>query len=297
VRYISRVGYNPYAAADMLNALGVNDALTTKVSGRDAADSTPAWARTHPLSADRVVRAKAQAQAVGGAPDQPPQVNKPYLEAVRGLMYGDDPEQGFVMGRTFAHPKLRIAFEAPEGFALQNTPSAILVAGPSGKAQFSGGPLPAEGLEAYAAAVLKKVLGQSPAQLGQRQSTTTNGLDTIIAPARAQTSSGQILDVVVYAYRVNQSVYSFITLTAAGTAQPFASMIKSFRSLSDKDVAKLRPRQIELVTVGSRDNADAISRRMAFDDYKLERFLSLNGRDANQPLKAGEVVKIVSFAK
>ena len=42
-------------------------------------------------------------------PEQP----APYFAAVDGMLYGDDPAQGFVMGRSFAHPEMRIAFEAP----------------------------------------------------------------------------------------------------------------------------------------------------------------------------------------
>ncbi|MET0545110.1 MAG: M48 family metalloprotease [Caulobacterales bacterium] len=297
VRYISKVGYNPYAAADMLNALGTNDALTTKISGRGTADPTPAWARTHPLSADRVVRAKTKAQAAGAVPGQPPEIGKPYLDAIRGLMFGDDPEQGFIMGHTFAHPKLKIAFDAPEGYVMQNSPSAIIVAGAGGKAQFQGGKMPAEGLDAYTAAALKQIIGEAPAQIGQRQSTTTNGLETVIAPSLVQNSSGQLLNVVVYAYKVKESVYSFVTLSAASAAQPFTAMTRSFRALSDAEAAKLKARQIELVTVGPKDTAETISRRMAFDDFKLDRFLAINGRAADTPLKAGEVVKIVSYAK
>jgi hypothetical protein len=36
---------------------------------------------------------------------------------------------------------------------------------------------------------------------------------------------------------------------------------------------------------------------MAFDDYQLERFLVLNGRDGATPLRAGETVKIVTYAR
>ena len=114
IRYLAATGYNAYAAADMLRALGVNDELTTRTSGRDA-HATPAWARSHPLSADRVTRADARASAAGAARDNPPENTRTYLDAVRGMTYGDDPEQGFVNGRTFAHPGMRIAFEAPVG--------------------------------------------------------------------------------------------------------------------------------------------------------------------------------------
>ncbi|PZO49668.1 MAG: peptidase M48 Ste24p, partial [Alphaproteobacteria bacterium] len=67
VRYLRATGYNAYAAADMLQALGVNDALSARVNNRNAASATPAWARTHPLSAERVTRANAQAAAAACA--------------------------------------------------------------------------------------------------------------------------------------------------------------------------------------------------------------------------------------
>jgi|JI10StandDraft_1071094.scaffolds.fasta_scaffold110246_2 predicted Zn-dependent protease len=298
VRYLSGAGYNPYAAAEMLNELGLNDALEAKTSNRDANDTTPSWARTHPLSADRVVRAKGKAQAAGASPAQPPRMVRTYFDAINGLMVGDDPEQGFVSGQTFSHPKLKITFDAPAGFVLQNSPQAIAIAGKTGKAQFSGGKIPEAGLDGYAAQTLKAVLGQSPAQYGQRQSTTTNGLDTVIAPARAQNQSGQILDVVVYAYRVGDSAYSFITLSAAGNAQPFATMVRSFRLLSDKEAAALKGRQITIVTAGAKDTAESLSRRMAYSDFQYERFQALNGRDASSPpLKVGDLVKIVAYSK
>jgi predicted Zn-dependent protease len=49
---------------------------------------------------------------------------------VDGLLYGDDPAQGFVIGRRFAHPVMRIGFEAPEGFTLTNSPQRILIEAP-----------------------------------------------------------------------------------------------------------------------------------------------------------------------
>jgi predicted Zn-dependent protease len=297
VRYLGRAGYNPFAAADMLNALGVNDALQARVNNRDAASAIPAWARTHPLSADRVTRATAHAQASGAVRDRPPETTRPYFDAVRGLIYGDDPEQGFVNGRTFAHPTLKIAFEAPEGFTLTNTTSAVNIAGPNAKAQFSGGALPQQGLEAYAGAVLQKIVGQAPAQVGQAQRTTTNGLETVHLPARAQTQSGQIVDIAVTAYRVGTQAYHFVTLAPQGQSAPLAPMLRSMRMLTDAQAAALRARVIEVATIGPRDTAQSLAQRMAFADYQLDRFLAINGIEAGAPLAAGRQVKIVSYAR
>jgi predicted Zn-dependent protease len=298
VRYLTRANYNAFAAADMLNALGVNDALNARISGRNAASAIPTWARTHPLSADRVTRATAQATAAGATRANPPEATRPYLEAIRGLIYGDDPEQGFVVGRTFSHPILRIAFEAPQGFTLTNTSAAVLISGPNNlRAQFSGGVLPQGGVETHATNVMRQVLGQTPAQVGQIRRTTTNGLETAAIPARAQTQSGQVVDVSVVAYRVDQRVYHFVTVAAAGGGEAFTSMLSSMRTLSASEAAALRARLIDIVSVTSGDTAQTLARRMAFDDYQLDRFLALNGRDADQALRSGELVKIVSYVR
>jgi predicted Zn-dependent protease len=293
VRYLGATGYNPYAAADMLWALGVNDELTTRISNRQAS-AIPAWARTHPLSADRVARANANAQAAGATRDNPPENTRAYLEAVRGMIYGDDPEQGFVNGRSFAHPGMRIAFEAPEGATLTNTPAAVIVRGQNLQAQFSGGALSGT-LEAYAANVMRQVLGQAPSQVGQAQRSTTNGLETVTLPARAQNSQGQVLEVAVTAYRVGDRAYHFVALAPQGGMGAAAPMTRSFRQISAQEAAALRPRQISLVTVGARDTAQSLANRMAYDTYQLERFLALNGLSSAGELRAGQTVKLVTY--
>ena len=42
-----------------------------------------------------------------------------------GLVYGEDPSEGFVRGRRFLHPKLGFTFTAPDGFVLDNTAQAV----------------------------------------------------------------------------------------------------------------------------------------------------------------------------
>ncbi len=297
VRYLGVNGYNRYAAGDMLNALGVQDALQARISNRDAASAIPAWARTHPLSADRVARANANAQAAGAVRGQPPETVQPYMNAINGLIYGDDPEQGFVNGRTFAHPVMRIAFEAPEGFTLTNTTSAVLVQGQSGQAQFGGGgALGQNSLESYATSGLRQVLGNAPNQVGQTQRTTVNGLETVIAPARAQTQNGQILDVAVIAYRVGDRAFHFITMAPQNGGVALQPMWRSMRQLSASEAGALRARRLEIVTVRSGDSVQSLSRRMAFETYQEDRFRAINGLAAGESVRAGDRVKIVTYA-
>lgn len=296
VRYLSATGYNPFAAADMLHALGVNDELSARTSNREAS-AIPAWARTHPLSADRVTRATANANAAGASRDNPPENTRAYLAAVNGMIYGDDPEQGFVNGRTFSHPGMRIRFEAPQGASLTNTPQAVIVRGQNLQAQFSGGALQGD-LETYADTVLRQVIGQAPGvQIERPRRSTTNGLETVSILARAQTQQGQVLDVSVVAYRVGDRAYHFVSITPQGGMNAINPMTASFRQLTTQEAAALRPRQISIVTVGARDTAQSLANRMAFDDYRLERFLALNGFASASDVRAGQSVKIVTYGR
>src|SRR5690606_33952323 len=133
--------YDPYAAADMLDAIGRQERFLARTRGQDEARSIPEWGRTHPLTQYRIDRARDAAAKTGVAKDELPENEVAYLTELDGLLYGDDPAQGFVIGRRFAHPEMRIAFEAPPGFTLTNSPQAILIEGPDGvRGEFAGGP-------------------------------------------------------------------------------------------------------------------------------------------------------------
>ena len=45
----------------------------------------------------------------------------------------------------------------------------------------------------------------------------------------------------------------------------------------------------------SGDTLNTLSARMAYDDYKMERFLTLNALTASSKLTAGQKVKIVTY--
>ena len=59
-------------------------------------------------------------------------------------------------------------------------------------------------------------------------------------------------------------------------------MINSLRRITPAEAAAIRPRIIHVVMVGPGDTVQSLASRMAYRDFKLERFLSLNGLDAEQ---------------
>jgi predicted Zn-dependent protease len=291
--YLKAAGYDPYAAADMLGALARHERYLGAVRGVDEAQGIPEWARTHPLTENRIERARGMAAKTGVEDGALPEREAEYLREVDGLLWGDDPEQGFVMGRRFAHPVMRIGFEAPEGFTLTNSPQAITIEGPDGmRGEFAGGEMPADGLQAYAEALLSRLLGDAPARMGAPVETRVNGVPALFVPVAVQSRDGPIsLSIAVYGGG-GSSAYHFL-LASPGMDPPPAieTLFRSFRLLDPAEAASLRPRRIRVVRAGRGETLGTLAARMA-GEHKLEQLLMLNGRERGSPLRPGELVKI-----
>ena len=130
IRTIARAGYDPYGAARFLTALGEWSAFRASVSGAGSANR-PDMMSTHPSTPERIAQATEAARQFG-APGTGETGRNAYLAAIDGIAFGDDPSQGVVRDNAFIHPKLGFAFDAPEGFTLDNQPAALIGVGEAG---------------------------------------------------------------------------------------------------------------------------------------------------------------------
>jgi predicted Zn-dependent protease len=296
VSYLKQAGYDPYAAVDMLAALGRHQQFLTASRGRDEAKSIPEWALTHPLTEHRVERSRAAAEATGLAPDELADNGPTYLQELDGLLYGDDPAQGFVTGRRFAHPVMRVGFEAPPGFTLSNTPQAVLIEGPDGmQGEFAGGRMPSGGLPAYAQATLAALLRNASVEVGTATPATINTVPTLLLPGVVRTREGPVAFSLAAYQGQNGDAFHLIIVSKpnAAPADAITTLFRSFRLLSTAEAASLRPRRIRTVRIGAGDTLRSAARQMA-TDQPVEHFLMLNGRSERAPLRPGELVKIVA---
>ncbi|MDQ3246429.1 MAG: M48 family metalloprotease [Pseudomonadota bacterium] len=296
LRYLIASGYDPAGGPGILAALGRASALESRLQGRDNRQ-TPEWASTHPLSENRTQRARAEAQATGRLGTGTRNRDQ-FLAQLDGVFVDDDPAQGIIDGRYFTHPDLRIQFAVPVGFLMQNSTREVSIKGSSGQAKFSGGRYTGT-LESYAYRVLQALAGQrQQLAIPPPQRTTINGMPAAFATTRAQTNSG-VVDVSVVAYQWDRdTVYHFVMLTRGGAGvAPFAQMINSLRRITPAEASAIQPRIVDIVSVSGSDTVQSMASRMAYRDFKLERFLSLNGLAANSRLVPGQKVKLVVYGR
>lgn len=291
-QYLVKAGYDPAALASMLASLANQTALDARVAGRDAR-SLPAWASTHPDPASRVQRAAAVARQINGTKGGNRNAAG-FLTAIDGVLYGDDPKEGVIEGNEFLHPDLKLRFAVPAGFGMQNGATAVSIAGTSGQAQFTLAPYNGD-MNAYVAAAFKKLGGETQIPFGEVRRTTINGLPAAYANARVNSQSGQV-DVAVFAYEfARDRAYHFVALAPAGQMRSFDPMFASLRRMSDAEARGVRPRRLDVVTVGRSDTVASLSGRMAYSTYQAERFRVLNGLAANAVLTSGQRVKVIVY--
>jgi predicted Zn-dependent protease len=292
LKYMIAAGYDPAGAAGVLAALSRESALEARVQGRTNR-RTPEWASTHPLSENRMQRALAEAQATGRL-GKGIRNRDTFLGELEGIYVDDDPAQGIIEGPTFTHPDLRIQFSVPQGYLMSNGADAVTISGSAGKAQFRQGPPNLDQAISFAYRLLTR--GQSQIAYQPPQRIVINGMQAAATTARVETDSG-LIDASVVAYQWDRErVYYFVMLTPGGYGlTPFAPMINSLRRITPAEAAAIRPRVIHVETVRPGDTVQSLSSRMAYRDFKLERFLSLNGLNANSALAPGQKVKLVVY--
>jgi predicted Zn-dependent protease len=202
-----------------------------------------------------------------------------------------------VLGRSFFHPVMRIGFTAPAGFTLTNSPQAILLTGPGGlRGQFGGGPMPDGRIDLYAQQLAQQIIGEGQAQVSASQA-VVNGVRAMLVEVQLATREG-VLPISIAAYDGGKGqAYHFAVLSPP--AQPSTELVtqlfRSFRRLSAEEASRLRPRVIRTVAVGPQDSIETLAARMA-GTHQRELFMLLNGKAAQDRLRPGERVKIVTWA-
>ncbi|MGA7971264.1 MAG: M48 family metalloprotease [Pseudolabrys sp.] len=285
IKTSARAGFDPYGAARFLADMQRNADL--KSGGHDSSRSAD-FLSDHPSTPDRVRKALLDAREFSG-PGIGARDRNAYLNDLNGMVYGEDPSEGFVRGRRFVHPKLGFTFTAPPGFTLDNTAQAVLG-------------LKDGGGEAMRLDVVAVPAEQSLAQyldsgwIENVDSTSLRAFTVNGFPAATARASGKDWTFRLFAVRFGSDVYRFIfaakTMTPAAD-RTFRASVASFRRLSLKERKRVRPLQVKIVTVGAHDTVASMARRMAVPDHRTKRFRVLNGLGLRAKLKPGEKVKIV----
>jgi predicted Zn-dependent protease len=286
VEISARAGFDPFGAERFLNSMGRHAELRPAPS---AADSRPLDFRSsHPSTPDRVKNALMHARQFS-APGTGDRERDSHLAAIDGMVYGEDPSEGFVRGRRYLHPKLGFTFTAPAGFVLENTAQAVLGSKEGGTQAMRLDVVRVPAEQTLTDYLKSGWIGTVDDRSVERL--TVNGF-----PAATATAAGDDWVFRLYAVRFGSEVYRFIFAARQRTPETervFRESINSFRRLTLSEIESARPLRLKVVTVTPSDTPERLAARMAIADRPLQRFLVLNGLAPGQALKPGDRVKLV----
>ncbi len=128
IQYALKAGYDP-------RSIPATYATLKRISDRSGS-TLPNFLSTHPDPGDREVRTTQLAQAAaGGAPRGLVVGDTAYRRRIEGVVFGDDPRQGYFEVNRFYHPGFGFQLIFPDGWKTENQPSAVIAQGSSGAMQ------------------------------------------------------------------------------------------------------------------------------------------------------------------
>jgi len=288
VEYSTKIGYDAHYMADFFKTL---DRLSA-----DSGQSLPTFLSTHPDPANRyenVLELATEWQQKTGMMDL--HVNRErYLRMIDGIVYGNDPRQGYVENSVFYHPELKFQFPIPQAWRTVNTPQQVQMAPDDGRALMVLTLAPQQSLDEAAQAFVEQY---SLTPTGTSR-TTVNGNTALVVEAQQQDQqSGQVVKMVSYFIEYNELIYQFIGISAAADFGAFTNTFRTtmtgFDRLTDQSKINVEPKRIRIKEVQTRTDLSNALLRLGANRNQLEELSILNGMELQDMVEQGTLLKVI----
>jgi predicted Zn-dependent protease len=296
VGYSSKIGYDAREMADFFGTL--------KKLSDESGRSIPTFQSTHPDPGER--QQNVNALAIEWQKKNPGSyvVNRDqYLRRIDGMIYGDDPKQGFVENLVFYHPELKLQFPIPRDWQYENTPTQFQMAPKDGKAVMLFTLAQGTTLDEAAQGVVK----QFNLQTLQSQKTTINGNPALVMVSKQapqQQQQGQqapaqtpenTMQVATWLIQYGGTIYAINGLTYEATFNTYASnfrgVAEGFRSLTDRDKLNRQPDRIQVKSVQKDGTLQSALQDYRMSAAQMKELSILNGMELNAPVTRGMLIK------
>jgi predicted Zn-dependent protease len=286
VQYSTTLGYDSHRMADFFKTLS----NMREQSGQ----SLPGFLSTHPDPGDREDRVNRLTEEWQAKVAYKP-LNKTrhdYLSRIDGIIYGDNPRQGFVEGGKFYHPDLHFQFPVPDGWKVQNSASTVMVVEPE-QAAFVQMTL---GKAASPDGAADQFIKESGASIVSRGRKTIHGFEAVVVVSDLA-SQDNTLRLMSYFIEKKPQVYVFHGVTTPvdfGKYQkPLSSVPEGFRSVTDEAILGRQPDRLKIAQAPRSTTVAEALRELGASDDMVEELALLNGMSPEERVEAGYWLKLV----
>ena len=285
LRYVRGAGYDPDAMVDVFAQL-------ERASGLSGSERVPDWLATHPAPEERGQRAADALAALPPAEREGTVAREAYQRQLDGLVYGQDPRQGFFRNNELIHPELRFRMAFPSGWRAVNQRQQVLALSPQQDAlevlTLSEAQTADAAARAFAASSAVRTSGFTRG--------TSNGLAVRVAEFEALAQDNSVLAGLVMFVEHGGQIYQVIGYGPRSRWRSHADAVErslsSFRPLTDPALLAERPDRIDLVTLSSAMTVEEFVGRYP-STIPAEQVALINAVSSGTPLEAGRIVKRV----
>jgi len=287
VQYATKAGYDASQMAGFFETLQRMDPQSDR-------SGMPAWFSTHPSPEDREKAIKLQAQQAQRQTGltRPRIEREAYLRAIDGIVYGQDPREGYVEAGTYYHPALRIQFPVPADWKVNDTPTAVQMQSPDKSAVIlftaAQGKTPAEAARGFVSKTKARVIEGRPARAG--------GFEAYRLAADVQSGGGTVRTL-SYFIRKEAAVFTFAGLSAQRNFAQYEGLFENtltrFAELTDARRINVQPDRIRVRRAARSDTLGNALRSLGVPENRIKETALLNGGLPEEPVPPNTLLKVV----
>ncbi len=296
VEYSSKIGYDAHQMANFF--------ATIKRISDQSGQAVPNILSTHPDPGNRYTKVHEMAKAYQAANPATYQVDREdYLRMIDGIIYGEDPKQGFVENNMFYHPELRFQFPVPSGWQHQNSPAQFQMGPKGGKLSMILMGAKGNSLD-EASQTLVKELGLKVLESNR---TTINGNPAYVlisqqqpqqqqqGQQQQQQSAANTLQIGTWLIQYGNSIYALHGLSTAANFQAsfdtFQRVAGGFRSLTDSEKLNRQPERVKIQSAPRSGTFQENMVALGMPASRIEELGTLNSLKAGDQVNRGTLLK------
>ncbi len=287
VEYSTKAGYNALQMAEFFKTL---DRMVPSGQG-----ALPYWLATHPNPKERIQNVRKLAlkwQAKLGKKQW--KINRDgYLRHLDGLVFGEDPRQGFVEDGIFYHPGMRFYFPVPTKWKLVNTNSQVQMVSPKQDAAIiftlAKGETPQQAADKFILDSKAQVIASDAMRIQTYPAQRVIGLLT--------TQKGQQLEFFSLFVKKENHLFVFHGYTTKDLFPTYKNAFSrtelGFNRMTNPRRINIKPDRIRLRKAPRTATLAATLQAFGFTGKMAQTLALVNGMSLNDTVQAGTLLKIV----
>jgi predicted Zn-dependent protease len=288
LRYMGRANYDK---REMIAVMGMLDNLGKESGG----GKVPEWLSTHPDPGNRKEKIREQVQKEKADLSGTMVNGEQYLDRIDGIVFGQNPREGYFKENVFYHPDLKFQFEFPKGWSASNTKQTVSAVSQNQDAlvqiTLASGSAPETAADTFSS--------QAGVAVESRQAGKIHGLSAVTLLFNVQTEQSVLQGIAVF-ISYDGKVYQILGYTPSATWPAYKpaleSSARSFARLTDPKILAVQPMRLQVVTLDRDMTLEEFNTRYS-SPVPMSTLAIINRAEKGAVLAAGVRVKRITGEK